>query len=1161
MTPTANRIRFDVKRNLAAAKGLSFDDYLRKTDSLRAFNLYRGGSPLSDLCFMTDYIGHAREYGDPVDGIVCDPEDVLRFDTAAFERLRHALGGLGRAALKKMYAPFAVKLPDVQEATAFAYRFLRSEVPYEDVSWDARKNDMLVPLMVHYARTEGKNVVVFTGGDYADYGGQDEYVVDDISRYPKLSDLWKQANRKTSVRESADDAAYLDAVRRGDTETCQRMVDAAAKAAGFTEKAYHGTARKFDVFKGYAFFFTRDRTTAEAFADLRGGDRVIEAFIKLGDSYKEDFKGGSWSDMEDRLETLFSKYDSAEFYNVWDRTGDTNQIVVWDSARVKSAEPVTYDDAGNVIPLSKRFNSASDDIRESEAPSITVKRDDSMFTAYAGRRIVGRLIVDRYAKPLAVFKVAVDEPFRRKGVGTALYRAAEEAYGPLTPSGTYSDDAFKFWSSYRPDAVKYDLRRYKDLLMGRKVEDRGMSGTIVDVGEKGVTAQIDGKAEGEVNSQFWTRNVDHLLPKGSPKFSTMRWDTVDGKRVLRLESKRSAREIIESVTGTPAKPLGTKLAGAAIKTKDGKIHVGAVHMLIPQQDEPDAQFGFVTDTGVFLTREEAARFVGGTSKELHTDDLSASDIVDWKYALRMKEAQVTESREPAAMPTTVAKLYDGAEEHDGQPFTPEALRAACAQDNVGVVFNDGETEAIVDGMWWFDVDAQYPRTEDVGSWVHGVDEFDTSWGVVMPDFNAAFWEHPSTLWHATPDENVQSILKNGLGRRSDTRGLTNRSVGAAVFTTTEPEELATGSYGDNHIEIDCAAMKADGYTPTVTQEPEVEEYEFKRALLWKVGAEEQADRLEHGSDMSPNTVIVHGDIPPKYLKLDGAVQESRQIYGQRPRPWRWGLGIVRGDDSVRFYPCGEEEFFRIEHDHGMIPFSQGDAKWRYKTYHGGTASEHAVVAWTTYPTPEERMAVEDFLHANGMTFSEHTTYVDGYDEGTQKAALSSARYRREQARKLGIPLLSEAQVRIEAWHDEMDDAWEIADKAEHAFRASGLRPSRYKELGLVAFDDNDEPIGAVYYSVRQQPAEDFGGPEDDFVTVYEFDVGVHPKHQGGVVGWMLCKEAIRCAGNYEADLIRNWVINPKMADMLEKLFGFEHESEPLTREGYSSHMVKWLRSR
>jgi chemotaxis response regulator CheB len=39
------------------------------------------------------------------------------------------------------------------------------------------------------------------------------------------------------------DTAYLSAVESGDMETAQKMVDEAAKKAGYTVKAYHGTSR------------------------------------------------------------------------------------------------------------------------------------------------------------------------------------------------------------------------------------------------------------------------------------------------------------------------------------------------------------------------------------------------------------------------------------------------------------------------------------------------------------------------------------------------------------------------------------------------------------------------------------------------------------------------------------------------------------------------------------------------------------------------------------------------------------------------------------------------------------------------------------------------------------------------------------------------------
>lgn len=57
-----------------------------------------------------------------------------------------------------------------------------------------------------------------------------------------------------------------------------------------------------------------------------------------------------------------TEYDATVF------DGKNNQYVVFDSSQIKSADPVTYDDNGNVIPLSERFNANSDDIRNSLSP-------------------------------------------------------------------------------------------------------------------------------------------------------------------------------------------------------------------------------------------------------------------------------------------------------------------------------------------------------------------------------------------------------------------------------------------------------------------------------------------------------------------------------------------------------------------------------------------------------------------------------------------------------------------------------------------------------------------------------------------------------------------------------------------------------------------------
>ena len=136
--------------------------------------------------------------------------------------------------------------------------------------------------------------------------------------------------------------------------------------------------------------------------------------------------------------------------------------------------------------------------------------------------------------------------------------------------------------------------------------------------------------------------------------------------------------------------------------------------------------------------------------------------------------------------------------------------------------------------------------------------------IEIRDEFADFWSYPGTLYHATDSDNIESILKYGLNPASDSRGFTNRGVGSAVFTTTNEDSAHSGTYGDAVFEIDTRAMKRDGYTPEVGGEPDVVEWEAKRALAWAFGIE---DYEQDGPENDPETVIVYGPIPSKYLRL------------------------------------------------------------------------------------------------------------------------------------------------------------------------------------------------------------------------------------------------------------------------------------------------------
>lgn len=291
----------------------------------------------------------------------------------------------------------------------------------------------------------------------------------------------KSKNEKGEVTPE-EDAAYLKAVEEGDTETAQKMVADAARRAGFTEEAYHGTPTSgFTEFsreyngsnsgRGRKWFsFTNNRDLAESYSKLgdtptaqtliRQYNKLMEKYNISADDYENnyididsaydaldiDFDESEWEDdqgnisdregmekarekaeeeayktlIEEELESAIGEIDDENFkteaetlkksiqnqgevkrgvYHVylkggnkvkeytvknqeeWDdlankpgatlnsedsdmvivhREGEGDLYLIKNPEQIKSADPVVYDDKGNVIPLSQRFDKGRD---------------------------------------------------------------------------------------------------------------------------------------------------------------------------------------------------------------------------------------------------------------------------------------------------------------------------------------------------------------------------------------------------------------------------------------------------------------------------------------------------------------------------------------------------------------------------------------------------------------------------------------------------------------------------------------------------------------------------------------------------------------------------------------------------------------------------------
>lgn len=200
-------------------------------------------------------------------------------------------------------------------------------------------------------------------------------------------------------REPVSDSAYMKAVERGDTESAQRMVDEAAKKAGYTVKMYHGSKRGggFTVFRDWSYF-TKSKKYAQRYTE-RGNDKSLySAYVKIGNAFdtrkaadrylfdeiRQEYGMGEIQDTG--LPDWTDGYDIADYIDenglnydaiILDEGGDLVNgkpisrglsYVIRNSNNIKSAEPITYDNNGNVIPLSERFKDNNHDIRYSREP-------------------------------------------------------------------------------------------------------------------------------------------------------------------------------------------------------------------------------------------------------------------------------------------------------------------------------------------------------------------------------------------------------------------------------------------------------------------------------------------------------------------------------------------------------------------------------------------------------------------------------------------------------------------------------------------------------------------------------------------------------------------------------------------------------------------------
>jgi hypothetical protein len=228
----------------------------------------------------------------------------------------------------------------------------------------------------------------------------------------KNSQVGARANLNPNAPRTPQDTEYLAAVDAGDLETAQRMVNEAAQRAGYDVEGFHGTnSPEFKEFTdspmfGSAWFFSDGKEYP-----AQRGSRVMAVRLKPGKqkivkiptnkpwsvpSYEKDILDAARSQGFDsvKLEAVPPLWMRAILPMIGlkaEVSGYTNATVVFNPNQIKSADPVTRDDQGNVIPLSRRFNPKTDSILYMDATGLllasrvitTMVRDIRDFTAFS----------------------------------------------------------------------------------------------------------------------------------------------------------------------------------------------------------------------------------------------------------------------------------------------------------------------------------------------------------------------------------------------------------------------------------------------------------------------------------------------------------------------------------------------------------------------------------------------------------------------------------------------------------------------------------------------------------------------------------------------------------------------------------------------------------
>lgn len=377
-----------------------------------AYEAYRNDSP--------DYQDYADEAGSPSDREYLEMSGFLRDGISEDEAKRNYVQDSIENKIEGGYFSDMEEIEEELSSIGIEFGnneqvFLNIKSPItDDIERDYFHNGEDVSPMtpvLQEAKRMGRDGVVFTGVvENGQNGAANQYVAFEPGQIKSATEnvgTFDGEQDDIRYRDSGQtDAEYMSAIESGDMRKAGRMVEAAFRKAFPGSKVknvvYHGVAvsedgRQFPYNSIREGHFTDDEGFAEYYAGPDG--YVYKVFLDIESPLEQDFRGQNSDFARDaegndvstrtfarRAKESNGRYDGAIISNV-DEYGDgieadgagnydgsvTDYIPV-SADQIYSAEPVVYDDNGQVVPLSKRFVAGNPDIRYKQDGAVNGSR-------------------------------------------------------------------------------------------------------------------------------------------------------------------------------------------------------------------------------------------------------------------------------------------------------------------------------------------------------------------------------------------------------------------------------------------------------------------------------------------------------------------------------------------------------------------------------------------------------------------------------------------------------------------------------------------------------------------------------------------------------------------------------------------------------------------